>query len=273
LRQAGETDGLMDLLKAAEGMDQDHPAVLKEFALTYEQSGLRDRAAEYWRRILSLGPELGGAFFAMARQRLGAAADPARMESGSAPGVERGGEALANLTGSAGAALPFDPSALAGGSSSAKGAEVLSLDEITREAGAVLGVGPCRVTADPTVVQGERQVVRIPIARVGDEVIEPTAVNVDVFFFDRVNGTGVEPTRADPPVAVWAAEPVDWQGAEVEPLEVTYALPALSAPEERAHGKRSFYGYLIKLYYQNRLQAVVAEPRELLKTEGGNARR
>ena len=42
LRAGGETEGLMDLLKAAEGMDQNHPAVLKEFALTYEQMGLTE---------------------------------------------------------------------------------------------------------------------------------------------------------------------------------------------------------------------------------------
>jgi serine/threonine protein kinase/N-acetylmuramoyl-L-alanine amidase len=70
LRAGGETEGLMDLLKAAEGMDQNHPAVLKEFALTYEQMGLTEKAKQYWQRIVNAGPAESGFYYGLAQARL-----------------------------------------------------------------------------------------------------------------------------------------------------------------------------------------------------------
>jgi hypothetical protein len=51
----------------------------------------------------------------------------------------------------------------------------------------------------------------------------------------------------------------------MELLDVTYFLPSMSPQEVLDHGRRDFHGYLVKLYYKDRLQAVVAEPRELLE--------
>jgi hypothetical protein len=123
----------------------------------------------------------------------------------------------------------------------------------------------CRVVKDLAVGKGDRRTLQIPIVRVGAKRIDPSAVNVDVFFYDRVNDSQVEPTRADPPVSSWVASPVDWSGEGMEPLDVTYFLPPMSAKEVLDHGRRDFHGYLVRLYYQDRLQAVVAEPRELLE--------
>jgi N-acetylmuramoyl-L-alanine amidase len=58
------------LLKAAEGMDQNHPAVLKEFALTYEQMGLTEKAREYWQRIVNAGSAKSGNYYGLAQARL-----------------------------------------------------------------------------------------------------------------------------------------------------------------------------------------------------------
>lgn len=243
LRSGGETDGLLELLRAAEGMDQNHPAVLKEFALTYEQMGLPDKAREYWRRIVAGGEAAGGMFFRLARQRL-----------------ERLGTALAAPAVPPGPETALTPPNMVGGMP----ALPESGNQVTREPGAQLGVGPCQVVIDPSVANGDRRTLRIPILKLGNDPIEPSAVNVDVFFYDRVNGQKVEPTRADPPVANWIASPVDWAGEKMEPLDVIYSLPPMTAAEVKNHGRRTFHGYLVKLYYQDRLQAVVAEPRELL---------
>lgn len=245
LRSAGETEGLLELLKAAEGMDQNHPSVLKEFALTYEQMGLTDKARDYWRRIVEAGEAAGGVFYSMAKQRLerlGAVTAPPPL----IPPNTAGALTPPNMVGGM-PAVPTVPG------------------RVVREAGAKLGVGNCQVVKDLAVVDGDRRTLRIPIMKVGDDQIEPTAVNVDVFFYDLVNGSKVEPTRADPPVASWVASPVDWAGAGTEPLDVTYFLPPMTPQEEKNHGRREFHGYLVKLYYQDRLQAVVAEPRELLE--------
>jgi hypothetical protein len=252
LRAGGETEGLMELLKAAEGMDQNHPAVLKEFALTYEQMGLTEKAREYWERIVGLGEAVSGMFYGLAQQRL------ERLGAGAPSAVFPAGPA----------AILTEPNVV-GGMPLGAGSEMTTA-KVTSEGGAAGGGGGCLVVWDLAVAKGDKRTLRIPIVRVGASPIEPEAVNVDVFFYDRVNGTKVEPTRADPPVSSWAASPVDWSGEGMELLDVTYFLPPMSAQEQLDHGRRDFHGYLVKLYYQDRLQAVVAEPRELLEESPGS---
>ena len=41
-------------------------------------------------------------------------------------------------------------------------------------------------------------------------------------------------------------------------------LLAIEGLEIAAHGRRSYHGYVVRLYYQNKLQDVAAEPRDLL---------
>lgn len=248
LRASGDTSGVMDLLRAAEGMDENNVAVLQEFAQTYEQMGLTDKAREYWRRIESQGPARAGAAYPLAQQRLGPSAAPAAPPAPTLPG--------------AGLAMPSMPSA-ADFAALPKGGSQAGIQQAD---GAVLSVGSCQVVRDLAVTTGERQTLRIPIIRPanGDSQIEPTAVNVDVFFYDLVNGNKVEPTRADPPVANWVAAPVDWAGEGIEPLDVVYFLPQMTADEIKNHGERRFHGYVVKLYYQNKLQVTAAEPSDLL---------
>ncbi len=236
LRAAGETEGVLELLRAAEGMGQDQPAVLKEFALTYEQMGFHDRAREYWQRIANLGEAGGGEFYPLARQKL-----------------QGTGAVAVSPPPSASPVFPPPPE---------------PAGKVETAPGAVLGIGPCQVVKDMAVTEGDRRVLRIPILRLGQEKIDPTAVNVDVFFYDLVNGNRVEPTRADPPQSDWVASPVDWSGMGAEPLDVSYYLPRLSLDEEKDHGVREFYGYVVKLYYQNRLQATAADPEELIEPDG-----
>jgi hypothetical protein len=129
----------------------------------------------------------------------------------------------------------------------------------------MLSLGACQAIRDPSIANGEKVVLRIPLLRQGNATIDPGQVDIDVFFFDRVNGEKVEQTIADDPVTSWGAPPVDWSGMGEEPLNVTYFLPPLSPSEIQAHGRRSYHGYLVKLYYQHKLQDMAAEPRDLLE--------
>jgi tetratricopeptide (TPR) repeat protein len=70
LRSNGELEGLLELLSEAEGINPNHPAVAKEFALTYEQLGQPDEAQKHWKRIMAGGEAAGGTFYEMAKQRL-----------------------------------------------------------------------------------------------------------------------------------------------------------------------------------------------------------
>ncbi len=237
LRASGETQSVLELLSAAEGMAQNHPEVLKEFALTYEQMGFHDQARQYWQRIEALGSTAAGPLHLTAREKLG-----------------RAGEVEVISPPSATPVFPISPAVASG--------------EIETAPEAVLGIGPCHISLDATNTEGDRRLLRIPILRLRDEQIVPADVNVDVFFYDLVNGARVEPTRADPPMFNWMAMPVDWTGLGAEPLDVVYHLPRLSIDEEKTHGIREYHGYVVKLYYQNKLQATAADPGELLKSSG-----
>lgn len=133
----------------------------------------------------------------------------------------------------------------------------------------VLRLGACQAVRDAAAAQGEKVVLRIPIQRTGLGAIDPRQVDVDVFFFDRVNGERIAQTIADDPVSTWSSAPVDWSGPGEEPLDVVYFMPALSPAEIQNHGRRSYHGYLVKLYYQQKLQDVAAEPRDLLDYGSG----
>lgn len=219
IRGLSDMQGALELLKRADQLTPDHPAIIAEIAQTYEQMGIKDKATDAWRRIQLLGATRAGSFYELASRRLG--------------------------DGSAGVAVP----ALASGGDSEK----------------FLRLGPCQVARDFQVNTGERFVLRVPVVRAGNQPVDRNAMNLEVFFFDRVNGTQVAQSIAPEPVETWQSAPVDWSGAGEELLDVVYHLPALSAAEVQQHGRRSYYGYMLRLYYNNKLQDVVAEPRDLLE--------
>lgn len=128
-----------------------------------------------------------------------------------------------------------------------------------------LRLGACQVVRDFSANSGERYNLRVPIVRAGSQPVDAQMVDMEVFFFDRVNGAQVAQTIAPEPVESWQSSPVDWSGAGEETLDVVYHLPSLSAAEVQQHGRRSYYGYMLRLYYNNKLQDVAAEPRDLLE--------
>lgn len=127
-----------------------------------------------------------------------------------------------------------------------------------------LSLGACRASRDTSFINGEKVVLSIPVLRRGNVPVDPSLVDINVYFFDRVNGREISQTIADDPPSTWTAPPVDWAGIGEEPLEVTYLMPNLTPGEVVAHGKRAYHGYVVRLYYQNKLQDVAAEPRDLL---------
>lgn len=128
-----------------------------------------------------------------------------------------------------------------------------------------LRLGACQVQRDVRASSGERYTLRVPIQRASSQPVNGNAVNLEVFFFDRVNGIQVTQSIAPEPIETWQSSPVDWSGAGEETLDVVYHLPALSDAEIQQHGRRSYYGYMLRLYYDNKLQDVAAEPRDLLE--------
>ncbi len=87
-------------------------------------------------------------------------------------------------------------------------------------------------------------------------------MDIHVYFFDKVGTDRIEATRADPPTPSWASAPVDWKEGE-ELVDFSYNMPELNAEELRDLGKRSYYGYVVKIFYQDRLMVEQAEPKSL----------
>ncbi|MCB1209463.1 MAG: hypothetical protein KDK97_09060 [Verrucomicrobiales bacterium] len=239
LRPLGDTAGILDVLKKAEVLLPNHPAVLKEFAQTYDLMGLTTKAVGYWQRIEAMGPQAGD-FYAMAAQRL---------------------QSTGAFVGNPGA----NPNPPVGGSVNADLAA--SPDSAAR----VLGLGVVKAIHDPAVQEGDKRIVRLPILSAPNTAVDPNAVEIEVFFYDLVNGDKVEQTIANEPVSAWVSPPVDWSGDGQENLDVTYFLPKLTEAETKTHGRRAYYGYVVKLYYQHRLQDTAADPPSLLDANGGRA--
>lgn len=235
LRPLGDLQGALDVLRRADTAAPDHPVVLVEIAQTYEQMGLNDRALASWKRIEAMGARAGEAYSVAAR-RLGA--PPASLPSS--------GSTLSSRTGlTTPEPRPQDPSKM-------------------------LGIGACELIRDPSVTRGEKVTLRLPIRCQPGQVIDPGAIDIDVFFFDLVNGEKVEQTKADVPVNTWVDAPVDWKDGQ-ERLDVVYSMPEMTAEVIRGIGRRKFHGYIVKLYYEHKLQDTVMEPASLQNYGAGGA--
>lgn len=227
VREIGDTQGALETLRRADLEVPDEPAILAETALTYEKMGLNDKARASWKLVEALGAQKGGRHYVMASRKL------------------------------SGSALPGDDSST---STDSGLTPILPTVDPNRS----LRLGTCLISRDTSVTLGERYVLRVPIIRESANPVDTQKVDIDVFFFDRVNGQKVELTIADEPISTWIAPPVDWAGSGEEMLDIVYHLPQLSETELQAHGRRSYHGYVVKLYYQHRLQDVAAAPDDLL---------
>ena len=124
-------------------------------------------------------------------------------------------------------------------------------------------LGACQIIPDKTVTKGQRLALRVPIISAPGVDIDPSQMDIHVYFYDKVGTDRIEPTRADPPTPIWVSAPVDWKEGE-ELVDFTYNMPELKPEEVRDIGKRGFYGYVVKIFYQDRLMGVQAEPKALV---------
>jgi hypothetical protein len=124
-------------------------------------------------------------------------------------------------------------------------------------------LGACKIERQFEGVGGERFTLRVPLQRAGNRSINPNAIDMKVFFYYRQNGS-VALDNVTPLTETWQTEPVDWNGAGEEIVDVVYHLPPATAAEITQRSQKSYHGYMLHLYYDNKLQDVAAEPRDLL---------
>jgi hypothetical protein len=137
-----------------------------------------------------------------------------------------------------------------------------------------LGSGPEMGSAPPSdpvtlgncqvIRAGDRVTVRVPLVALPGAIIDPTQMDIHVFLFEKVNGERIEQVRAEAPAPNWVSAPVDWKDGNEELMDLVYNLPAPKPEEVRDLGKRTFHGFLVRFFYQNKLVGEQAQPEDLV---------
>jgi tetratricopeptide (TPR) repeat protein len=257
LRERGDTTTALARLNEASESDPTNAAVLEEIAKTYEAMQLFDRSNEMWRKLQEMGPSAGEAYeLADRRLKLGVPT----------PGTAGAGIASASLD-------PAAPHKDVGG----------GIAE-----GSIFSITEVKITETPDPDAETNLTLEIAIKKQPDATIDYTKVKIQVFFYDTVDNRDVKLTDAEVNYE-WLTPKHDWTETNPEMLSVSYLRPKtrLVAPEAAlaeaaasvkpgqkgrpgrgstaGAGERKYLGYRILLYYDDKLQAVQAEPARLLQ--------
>src|SRR6266480_3809222 len=248
LRDRGDmTNALAHLHEALES-EPNNAGVLVEMAKTYESMQLFNRSNAMWRKLQEMGPSAGAAYeLADRRLKLGVPT-PAPAE---APNARK---------------------------------DVGGIPE-----GSTFGITEVKTTETPDPEAETNLTLRIGIRKQPNTTIDHTKVKIQVFFYDTVNDKDIKLTDADVNYD-WLTPKHDWTDTNPEILSVSYLRPKMkpispdAALSETAaavkpgqkgrggkagslagSGERRYLGYRILVYYNDKLQAVQAEPSRLLQ--------
>jgi hypothetical protein len=215
--------------REASAMDPRNPIAIAELASTYDKMGLADRGAEQWKRIYDMG-SAAGIYFSLAESKLKETQARAILSVMPQPGTVSG-----------------------------SGPDLSSaVDGIAP--GALIGLGKISLEEQIDSDSLKKFTLRIPIKARPRAKIEVRDLVIHVLFYDKVDGRNVVQTSANVS-SKWATSPTDWADSDTEELAVDYQLPR---PEPRARREtREYFGYLVRVYYKQQLQASVADPERL----------
>jgi tetratricopeptide (TPR) repeat protein len=257
LRERGDTTTALARLQEASESDPTNAAVLEEIAKTYEAMQLFDRSNEMWRKLQEMGPSAGEAYeLADRRLKLG---------------------------------VPTSAAAESGVASASLDAAPPHKDVSGRIAeDSIFGITEVKTTETPDPDAETNLTLQIGIKKQPDASIDDTKVKIQVFFYDIVDNRDIKLTDAEVNYE-WLTPKHDWKETNPEILTVNYlrsktkivspeaalseaaasvkpgqkGRPARSSTGEA--GERTYLGYRILLYYDDKLQAVRAEPARLLQ--------
>jgi hypothetical protein len=165
--------------------------------------------------------------------------------------------------------------------------------------GPILSISEVKTTEAPDPDADTSLMLEIGIKKEANATVDHTKVKIQVFFYDTVDDRDVKLTDADVNYE-WLTPKHDWTETNPEILSVSYLRPktklgsseaALSEaaatvrPPQKGRaakmsssvqGQRRYLGYRILVYYDDKLQAVQAEPARLLQlfppSESGSPR-
>ncbi len=253
-RERGDTTNALARFQEALDSEPENTGVLEEMAQTYEAMQLFDRANDVWRRIKQISPSDSATYeLADRRLKVGIAASAptepasANPETNIAPRKDIGGNAD----------------------------------------GPIMGILDVKTTVTPDPDAETNLALEIGIKKEPGAVVDHDKVKILVFLYDIVNDKDIKLTDADV-TNEWVTPKHDWSDTNPEVLLVRYvraktggALSESSLSEAAAKvrpgqksrgskgaadtGQRKYLGYIVRVYYDDELQAVQAEPSRLLQ--------
>jgi tetratricopeptide (TPR) repeat protein len=257
LQRKGDTNNALVKLQEATQRDPRNAEAFAEMATIYETIRMYDRSNETWQKVQDMGPSAGPVYeLAMLKLNKGAEATPA----------------------------PPAPVAVVEASAAPFATTSPSRDIPD---GSTFGIAEVTVTETPDADAETNLALRIGVRKKPSTVVDHTKVKIQVFFYDTVDDKDIKLTDADVNYE-WITPNHDWAQSNPEVLAVTYlraknkalsqeaALSAVAgsiqpgrkikapkAPDVEA-GRRKYLGYIVRVYYNDKLQAQRAEPTKLL---------
>jgi formylglycine-generating enzyme required for sulfatase activity/serine/threonine protein kinase len=125
--------------------------------------------------------------------------------------------------------------------------------------GMTLGLLPITTEDKPDDLSARRFTLHIPIKARPNSNIDAHELVIHVLFFDILNGQNVVQTSANVN-SRWLTAPADWVDSDTEELAVEYQLPK---PVTDTGEKRKYFGYVVRIYYERKLQSARADPERL----------
>jgi tetratricopeptide (TPR) repeat protein len=266
LRDKGDTTNALARLQDASQRDPKNASVLAEMAMIYESIQLFDRSNETWKKIQEIGPS-AGALYELADMKLKTGVTPPAPATTTGPG-------------------------LAGTSPLDAGTSRNDADGIPD--GSTFGITEVTAADSPDAESETNMKLKISVKSRPNTPIDHTKVKIQVFFYDTLDNKEVVLTDADVSYE-WLTPRHDWKDTNPEILAVTYLRakksassdaelsaaaaavtpsasgkkktpskkdPAAQLPGEGGH--RKYLGYIVRIYYNDQLQAVRADPTKLL---------
>ncbi len=130
-----------------------------------------------------------------------------------------------------------------------------------REVETPLRLGKILERSQSATGEVEALTLRIPVQALEGAVIDPGRVSVVTQFYDEVDGEIVETDAVTDNYRWLAGEFPSWTTITVEFLDQPYRRVASFPPAP--DGGRRYHGYVVKLYYNDHLQDVLAKPAQL----------
>jgi tetratricopeptide (TPR) repeat protein len=263
LNNKGDTENALNRLQQAAEGNPKNAQVFAQMASIYESRQQLDRSNEMWRKVQEIGPSAGAVYeLADARLKRGVTATPPPAPAKVAPPAD----------------VPPAPTA-----------PTTTTSESGIPDGSNFGIAEISATETPDPDADTNLMLRIGVKKRATSVIDHTKVKIQVFFYDTVDDKDIKLTDAEVNYE-WLTPDHDWAGMKPEVLAVTYVRPknkaksqdaALSeaaaamnpnrrgrtakpGPDPSEAGRRKYLGYIVRVYYNDKLQAVRADPTKLL---------